>query len=106
MFYASRFLTALSELEGPIIHQHKSEEDSMFAAVKQSKGEGLKPADAALSYFISQAQRGLQDDPDRWSPITRKAARQVRVWLQQEKVGKQSAKLLFDLLKKSTPDAA
>lgn len=106
MFYASKFLTALSELEGPITHQHKSEEDSMFAAAKQSKSEGLKPADAALSYFISQAQRGLQDDPDKWSPITRKAVRQVRVWLQQEKVAKESAEMLFDLVRGTKPTEA
>lgn len=106
MFYSSRFMNTLSELGGPITHQHKADEDSMFDAVKQGKGQGIKPADAALSYFTTQAEHGIRNDPARWHPIARQAALRVKAWLQQEKVGKQSAELLFDLVRNTKPDEA
>jgi len=106
MFYASRFMNALSELAGPISHPQKSEEDLMFDAVRQGKSAGLKPADAALSYFITQARRGMQDDPDKWLPIARQASRRVREWHKQRRIGDQYAETLLELVRETGPNEA
>ena len=106
MFYSSRFMIALSELEGFIRHQTASDEDAMFDTLKQSKGEGLKPAEAAVSYFISHARRGIAEAPETWGPITHKAALRARVWLQQKKVRQQYADMLAELARGLKPDQA
>lgn len=97
-FYASRFMTALAELEGPIVHQNRSDEDAMFDSVKQGKGKGIKPEEAALSYFIAQVEHSVLADPERWKPMLRKATRRVKVWIEQKKVCQQYAEMYFDLV--------
>ncbi len=97
VFYSSKFMVALSELEGLIRHQTASDEDAMFDTLAQSKGRGLKPAEAAVSYFIGHARRGIAEAPGIWGPITRKAARRARMWVQQKKVRKEHAEALFRL---------
>lgn len=106
MFYSSRFLVALSELEGLIRHQTASDEDAMFDTLEQSKGEGLKPAEAAVSYFLTHARRGVKEAPETWGPITCKAARRARVWIQQKKVREEHAEALFRLARDVKPDRA
>jgi hypothetical protein len=106
MFYSSRFLTALSELEGFITHQKKSDEDAMFDAVKQSKSQGLKPAEAALSYFVTHASRGVADEPDKWGPVAYKAALRVKGWLKQNRVRQEYADPLFHLVRNRKTDEA
>lgn len=104
MFYSSRFLTALSELEGYITHQNESDEDAMFDAVKQCKSQGLKPAEAAISYFVTHARRGVADEPSKWGPIAYKAALRVKGWLKQKRVREEYADSLFSLVRNIKPD--
>jgi hypothetical protein len=106
IFYASRFMTALAELEGAIVHQDKSDEDAMFDAAKQSKRQGMNPAEAAVSYFVDQAERGLAADPVRWRTMAEQAYRRVQIWLAQKKVGPHYADLLFEFLRDTKPDEA
>ena len=105
-FYASRFMTALAELEGAIVHQDKSDEDAMFDAVKHCKSRGMKPAEAALSYFVAQAECGIAADPDKWRPMAKHAYRRVGIWLEQKKISPQYADMLFYLLRATKPDEA
>lgn len=106
MLYTSRFMKALAELEGAIVHEKQEEEDAMFDKIKQSKREGMKPAEAAISYFITEAQRGIASNPDSWRLMTHEASRRVRSWSMQGKVGHQYAEMLFDLLQDTEPDEA
>ena len=106
MFYASRFMTALSELESSIIHHQKADEDAMFDAIKRSKAQGMKPLEAAASYFVTEAERGLADAPEKWIPMVRQAAKKIRVWSVQEQGCGTSADRLFGLLRDAEPDEA
>jgi hypothetical protein len=104
IFYASRFMVALAELEGAIVHQDKSDEDAMFDAAKQCKRQGMAPAEAALTYFVDQAERGIAADPERWRAMADQAYRRVQLWLAQKKVAPHYADLLFELLRDTKQD--
>ena len=106
MFYDSRFLTALSELESSIIHHQKVDEDAMFDAIKRSKAQGMKPMAAAASYFVTEAERGLATAPDKWLPMVRQAAKKIRIWSTQDQACRASVDRLFDLLRDVEPDEA
>jgi formate dehydrogenase maturation protein FdhE len=106
MFYASRFMTALSELESSIIHHQKADEDAMFDTIKRSKAQGMKPMEAAASYFVTEAERGLAASPEKWIPMARQAAKKIRVWSVQEQGCRVSADRLLDLLRNAEPDEA
>lgn len=106
MFYASRFMTALSELESAIVHQQKSDEDAMFDLIKRSKAQGMKPMEAAATYFVIEAERGLAAVPDKWIPMVRQAVQRIRVWSVQEEGCRASADRLLDLLRNAEPDEA
>lgn len=104
IFYASRFMTALAELEGAIVHQDKSDEDAMFDAARQCKRQGMKPAEAAVSYFVDQARDGIASDPDRWISMADQAYRRVQIWLAQRKIGPHYADMLFEFIRDAKPD--
>jgi formate dehydrogenase maturation protein FdhE len=106
MFYASRFMTALSELESAIVHHQKSDEDAMFALIKQSKAQGMKPLEAAASYFVLEAERGLAAVPEKWLPMARQAVGRIRVWSVQEEGCQAWADRLLDLVRDAEPDEA
>ncbi|HXH65441.1 MAG TPA: hypothetical protein VNH42_08045 [Mariprofundaceae bacterium] len=99
-------MCALSEFEVPIVHQQRSDEDEMFAAAKQGKGQGMKPEEAAVSYFVSQAERGIATDPDKWRAMARQAYRRVQIWLNLKKISPQYADMLFEFLRDTGPDEA
>ena len=104
MFYASRFMTTLSELETPLLHHRQEDEEAMFDAVKRAKKQGLKPLEGALTYFVTQAESGIAAAPDKWIPMTRQAARRLRQMARRERACLAYAERLFDLLRAAESD--
>jgi len=104
MFYASRFLSALSELGGFIVHPQEEDEDAMFEAVRQSKKQKIKPAEAAVAYFVTHARSGLATEPEKWLPVVRDAIHRARIWEHQKKVSESCSDMIVDLLRNRRPD--
>jgi len=101
MFYASRVMTALSELESAIVHHEKSDEDAMFAMIKRCKAAGIKPAEAAASYYVAEAERGIAAAPDAWIPMVEQAIKRIRVWAVVDQGCRPHAERLVALLREA-----
>lgn len=101
MFYAARVMTALSELESAIVHHQKSDEDAMFAMIKRCKAEGIKPLEAAASYYVDEAERGIAVAPDTWIPMVEQAIARMRVWSVQVQGCRPYAERLVALLREA-----
>jgi hypothetical protein len=99
-------MSAVSELEVPIVHRDRTDEDAMFATAKQCKGQGMKPEEAAISYFLTEAERGVATDPDKWLAMARQAYQRVEIWLNLKKIGPQYADMVFAFLRDSEADEA
>lgn len=104
--YSSNFMTALSELEVPIVHRDRSDEDAMFDVAKQCKKQGMNPEEAAVSYFVSEAKRGIETDLDKWRAMGIKAYRRVEIWSRHKKIAPQFVDMLFEFLQATDPDEA
>lgn len=104
--YSSNFMTALSELEVPIVHRNRSDEDAMFDVAKHCKSQGMNPEEAAVSYFVTEAKRGALTDLDKWRAMGKKAYQRVEIWAQHRKIDPQYVDMLFEFLRDTEPDEA
>lgn len=78
----------------------------MFDVAKQCKGQGMKPEEAAISYFLTEAERGMASDPDKWLIMGRQAYRRVEIWLNLKKISPQYADMVFEFLRDTEADEA
>lgn len=104
--FSSNFMTALSELEVPIVHRNREDEDAMFAVAKQCKKQGMKPEEAAVTYFVNEAKRGIETDLEKWRAMGVKAYERVEIWSRNQKVAPEFVDQLFEFLRDTEPDEA
>ena len=99
-------MTALSELEVPIVHRDRADEDAMFGIAKQCKSQGMKPEEAAVTYFVNEAKRGVETDLEKWRAMGIKAYDRVEIWSRYQKIDPKFVDMLFEFLRDTEPDEA